>query len=135
MVRSIALPDPSCWPSAADWAAVPRARLAKHVVHTVGPIYRDGSHGERQLLERAYRSSIELALQHGARSIAFPAISCGAYGYPHAEAAEVALTVSMAALRAHAQLEEIRFVLFGDAIHAVFSARKTELDERMRSPT
>jgi O-acetyl-ADP-ribose deacetylase (regulator of RNase III) len=107
------------------------ALRAKHVVHTVGPIYRGGSHGETELLESAYRNSIALALQHGARTIAFPAISCGVYGYPHAEAAEIALTVSMAELRAHAQLEEIRFVLFGDAIHAVFELQRAKLEQRM----
>jgi O-acetyl-ADP-ribose deacetylase (regulator of RNase III) len=109
------------------------ALKAKHVVHTVGPIYRGGSQGEPELLASAYRNSIALARAHGARSIAFPAISCGVYGYPHAEAAEIALSVSLAELRAHAQLEQIRFVLLSEAVYAVFAAQKTELEERLRA--
>jgi O-acetyl-ADP-ribose deacetylase (regulator of RNase III) len=100
---------------------------AKHVVHTVGPIYRDGAHGEPALLRSAYRNSLQLALAHGARSIAFPAVSCGVYGYPAAEAAEIALSVSLDALREHDALDEIRFVLFGDAIYATFAQVKSRL--------
>src|SRR5262245_27461264 len=62
------------------------ALSARHVVHTVGPIYRGGGHSEAALLRAAYENSIALALTHGARSIAFPAISCGVYGYPLEEA-------------------------------------------------
>jgi O-acetyl-ADP-ribose deacetylase (regulator of RNase III) len=63
---------------------------AAHVIHTVGPVWRGGRHGEPELLAASYRNSLRLARGHGLRSIAFPAISCGAYGYPPELAAEVA---------------------------------------------
>ena len=64
---------------------------ARYVIHTVGPVWRGGAHGEAQLLAACYRSALELAHQHHARSIAFPAISCGVYGYPVDEAAAIAV--------------------------------------------
>src|SRR6202789_1664458 len=63
---------------------------AKFVIHAVGPRYRDGRHGEPELLAGCYRTSLALAAQHGIASIAFPAISCGIYGYPIPEAARIA---------------------------------------------
>jgi len=66
---------------------------ARHVISTVGPVWQDGRHGEAELLERAYRSSFELALQNGIRTIAFPAISTGVYGFPKDKAARIALRV------------------------------------------
>ncbi|WP_278462467.1 macro domain-containing protein [Thomasclavelia spiroformis] len=63
---------------------------AKYIIHAVGPIYRDGKHGEREILEAAYRNSLLLAKQYKLRSIAFPLISSGIYGYPYNEALEVA---------------------------------------------
>lgn len=63
---------------------------AAHVIHTVGPVWRGGEHGEPELLAACYRNALRLAREHGLRSIAFPAISCGAYGYPPELAAEVA---------------------------------------------
>ncbi len=66
---------------------------AKWIVHTVGPVWHGGDHNEEHLLESCYRSSLELALQHDARTIAFPSISTGAYGYPKEEAASVAVRV------------------------------------------
>ena len=64
---------------------------ARHVIHTVGPVWRGGGHGEPDLLASCYRSAMTLARQHQARSIAFPAISCGAYGYPLDDAAAIAM--------------------------------------------
>ena len=82
---------------------------ARHVIHTVGPIYNRVPNPEA-LLGAAYRSSLALANQHGLRSVAFPAISCGVFGYPLDEAAEVALE----SCQAHSgALAEVRFVLFG----------------------
>ena len=66
---------------------------AKWVIHTVGPVWRGGARGEPALLESAYRQSLDLALEHSARSVAFPAISTGAYGFPKKQAARIALTV------------------------------------------
>ena len=66
---------------------------ARYVISTVGPIWRGGGHGEAALLERCYRCAFELALKHGVRTIAFPAISTGIYGYPKREAASIALGV------------------------------------------
>ena len=68
---------------------------AKWVIHTVGPVWHGGSHGEPQLLENCYRNSLSVALQHNVNSIAFPAISTGVYGYPKPEAAKIALSVMM----------------------------------------
>ena len=83
---------------------------ARHVIHTVGPVYKSAA-ASASLLESAYRSSLELASENGLRSIAFPAISCGVYGYPLEEAAPIALETS----RENAgKLGEIRFVLFGE---------------------
>jgi O-acetyl-ADP-ribose deacetylase (regulator of RNase III) len=89
---------------------------AKHVIHTVGPVY-DRDPDPARALASAFRSSLALAEQHGLRTIAFPAISCGAYGYPHDEAAAIA--VGVARERPWA-LDEIRFVLFDDRLAEVF---------------
>ncbi len=86
---------------------------ARFVIHTVGPVYRDGRHGEGDRLASAYRRSLEVAVANGVRSIAFPSISTGAYGYPIAEAAAVALrTVSDVLRDAPGPLQVVRFVLF-----------------------
>src|SRR2546423_12702121 len=63
---------------------------ARHVIHTVGPVYRDGRHGEPELLASCYRTSLALAAEHGIRTIAFPAISCGAYRFPLEDAVDIA---------------------------------------------
>jgi O-acetyl-ADP-ribose deacetylase len=92
---------------------------ARYVVHTVGPVWQGGDMGEPELLASCHRRSLEVARELGARTIAFPAISCGLYGYPGKLAAEVA----MRTVRAHGHdLELIRFVLFGDALYDAFSA-------------
>jgi O-acetyl-ADP-ribose deacetylase (regulator of RNase III) len=89
---------------------------ARHVVHTVGPVWRGGNAGEVVLLAAAYRNSLERARELGLRSVAFPSISTGAYGYPIASAARTAIATVLEHLRAHAGVfEEIRFVLFSDA--------------------
>jgi O-acetyl-ADP-ribose deacetylase (regulator of RNase III) len=103
---------------------------ARHVVHAVGPVYRDGRHGERELLASAYRRSLEVATEHGARSIAFPSISTGAYRYPVAEAAAVALgTVARYLIERPGRLDRVRFVLFTPADLGVYEAALAALPE------
>ena len=88
---------------------------ARHVIHTVGPVWRDGGGGEPAQLADAYRNSLRLAREHGLASVAFPSISTGAYGYPIGLAADVALRTVAAELRAHGSPAEVRFVLFSEA--------------------
>lgn len=92
----------------------------KYVIHAVGPIYRDGQHGEAELLASAYRKSLSLAIEHGCQSVAFPALSCGAYGYPVEEAAKIALGTTMEFLRQHGKPALVRFVLFGQSTYDTF---------------
>ncbi len=86
---------------------------ARYVVHTVGPIYRDGKRGEAALLANAYKSCLTLVSQYKLRSIAFPSIGTGAYGYPMNEAAAIALKTVMDYLKTHTDIQLVRFVLFG----------------------
>ncbi len=88
---------------------------AKFVVHTVGPVWRDGMHGEPALLARCYRRSIALAAQAGAASIAFPCISTGVYGYPPAQAARTAVDTVRDTLTAFPQIREVVFCCFSAA--------------------
>ena len=84
---------------------------AKWVIHTVGPVYRDGSHGEPVLLASCYRNSLQLAAGNGIKSIAFPSISTGVYGYPVEEAAAIAVRAVQAFLSAHPDMS-VTFVCF-----------------------
>ena len=93
---------------------------AKYVVHTVGPVYRDGNHGEPGLLASCYRRSLEVALENGAKTIAFPAISCGVYGYPVSDAAKIAVETVAAFVRANERFERVRFVLFSGDVYGPF---------------
>jgi O-acetyl-ADP-ribose deacetylase (regulator of RNase III) len=86
---------------------------AKYVIHAVGPVYRDGRHGEPEKLAGCYRTAMELAEEKGCKTIAFPAISCGVYGYPMTDAARIALTTVGEKLVGGGKLQEARFVLFG----------------------
>ncbi len=98
----------------------PGGRLAaRHVIHTVGPIY--GQHGgeEPRLLAACYASCIALAIEHGLATVAFPAISTGVYGYPKPEAARVAVAAVRLALERHASLRQVRLVYFSDADAAI----------------
>jgi O-acetyl-ADP-ribose deacetylase (regulator of RNase III) len=107
---------------------------ARWVIHTVGPIYRDGKHGEAELLASAYRNSLRLAGKRGIRSVAFPSISTGAYGYPVAEAARIALTTLIAFLEAHPEIVLVRFVLFGQAALRAYEAALGELSPAGSDP-
>lgn len=88
---------------------------AKHVIHAVGPIYEDGTQGEEKLLASAYRSSLDLCVQHLFRRVAFPAISTGSYGYPKEEAAKVAFNTVKEWLAMHQLPENVIFCCFMDA--------------------
>lgn len=87
---------------------------AKHVIHAVGPIYMDGKSGEAELLASVYRKSLEVASGNGIKSISFPSISTGAYGYPINEAAGIALRTVIDFLKRHKSPTLVRFVLFSD---------------------
>jgi len=99
---------------------------ARHVIHAVGPVYRGGGHGEAELLAGAYKRSLELATENGLKSIAFPSISTGAYGYPVEEASRIALGTVMDFLKKHSGIELVRFVLFSEKD---FNAYRTALEE------
>ncbi len=92
---------------------------ARYVIHAVGPVYR-GQPRDAELLASAYRSSLLLASQHGARTLAFPAISTGIYGYPLNQAAPVALHAVKVYLEEHPEIELVRFVLWNDQAYAAF---------------
>jgi O-acetyl-ADP-ribose deacetylase (regulator of RNase III) len=93
---------------------------AKYVIHTVGPVYRDGKHDEPKLLENAYRNCLKLASSKVIRSISFPSISTGAYRYPLEDAAEIALRTAVQYLKENTDIELIRFVLFGQKTLEVY---------------
>jgi O-acetyl-ADP-ribose deacetylase (regulator of RNase III) len=100
---------------------------ARYVIHTVGPVYRDGDHGEPALLASAYRRSLEVASAHGIASIAFPSISTGAYRFPIAEAAAIALATVRDYLAGHPEIDLVRFVLFSAADRKVYEDAAREI--------
>lgn len=87
---------------------------ARYVIHAVGPIYRDGKSGEEGLLASAYKKSLEIAIERGLRTVAFPSISTGAYGYPIDKASEIALRTVINFIEKNKGLDLVRFVLFSD---------------------
>jgi O-acetyl-ADP-ribose deacetylase (regulator of RNase III) len=103
---------------------------ARYVIHTVGPVYRGGSAGEASKLESCYRRSLEIASEKGLETVAFPAISCGVYGYPIQEAARIALTTVARYLEAHQEIREVRFVLFSRGDLEVYEKALEELRKR-----
>src|SRR5512136_2803848 len=94
---------------------------AKYVIHTVGPVYQDGTKGEAALLKSAHLESLKLASSKKLNSVAFPAISTGVYGYPVSEAAHIALTTVIDYLKEHADIGLVRFVLFGRNTYEIFA--------------
>lgn len=94
---------------------------ARFVIHTVGPVYRDGTKGEGKLLASAYRESLTLALKNGLRSVSFPSISTGAYGYPIDEASEIAIATVVDFIRKNKGLKLVRFVLFSERDFSAYS--------------
>src|SRR6266581_8761332 len=95
---------------------------AKYIIHSVGPVWQGGRSGEPELLASCYRRSLELALAHGIRTIAFPAISCGVYGYPMGLAAKIAVRESLQFTQEHDAIEIVTFALFGAGALAVYEA-------------
>jgi len=89
---------------------------ARWVIHAVGPIWRGGAHGEPELLASAYRESLRLAMAHGVRTIAFPAISCGVYGYPVGEAASIAVGEVRSFLQSEPVVERVILTCFGQTV-------------------
>jgi O-acetyl-ADP-ribose deacetylase (regulator of RNase III) len=99
---------------------------ARHVIHTVGPVWHGGTRGEAGLLRSCYRNSFLLARRHGLKSIAFPAISCGVYGYPLREATRIALSAAREEAQAD-HLERIVFVPFNEEALGIYRAVAQEL--------
>jgi O-acetyl-ADP-ribose deacetylase len=100
---------------------------AKHVIHAVGPIWRGGNRGEADLLAGAYRRSLELAVENGCQSLALPALSTGAYGYPMDLAARIAMSTAVEFLRQRGEPKVVRFVLFDAGAYGTFAAVLKEL--------
>ncbi len=101
---------------------------AKYVIHTVGPVWRGGTGGEAKLLTSAYQESLRLASEYGLKSISFPSISTGAYGYPVAEAARVALRAVVDFLRqCETSLQEVYFVLYDARTYNTYTSKLAEL--------
>jgi O-acetyl-ADP-ribose deacetylase len=96
---------------------------AKHVIHTVGPVYRGGASGEARLLESCYRRCFEVAHENNLKSIAFPSVSTGVYGYPIEEAASIAVKTSLAQLERFPEIEKVIFVLFSEKDLHVYENR------------
>jgi O-acetyl-ADP-ribose deacetylase (regulator of RNase III) len=95
---------------------------ARHVIHAVGPVWKGGGAGEEELLASCYRASLQLALDNGARTVAFPAISCGAYGYPLEQAARIAVTEVGAFTAKHPAIAKVFLVCFGADVYSAYKA-------------
>lgn len=93
---------------------------AHYVIHTAGPVWRGGIKGEPQLLASCYESSLNLALKNGIKSIAFPAISCGIYGYPPSQAATIAVTEAASFLTLHPEIDTVYFVCFDQPVYDAY---------------
>ncbi|MGC1435487.1 MAG: O-acetyl-ADP-ribose deacetylase [Terriglobales bacterium] len=100
---------------------------AKHVIHTVGPVYRDGESGEAEKLASCHRESIRLADQHAIKSLSFPAISTGAFGYPSSVAASIAISSTVEALASTNHVSRVRFVLFDVATLRTYTRAAEQL--------
>ena len=93
---------------------------ARFVLHTVGPVWNGGGHNEPELLASCYRSCFALAREHDLRTLAFPAISCGVYGYPIGPAVEIALRETHSELKSNNFLEKVIFACFGDEVYSSY---------------
>ena len=93
---------------------------ARFVIHTVGPVWRGGERHEPEILANCYRNSLQLAVENGLKTIAFPAISCGAYGYPIPDAAQIAVKTTRNFLVIEDKIDKVIFVLWGDDIYDAY---------------
>jgi O-acetyl-ADP-ribose deacetylase (regulator of RNase III) len=93
---------------------------ARFVIHTVGPVWRGGKRHEPEILANCYQSSLQLAVENGIRTIAFPAISCGAYGYPIPDAAQIAVKTTRIFLATGDKIDKVVFVLWGEDIYDAY---------------
>jgi O-acetyl-ADP-ribose deacetylase (regulator of RNase III) len=100
---------------------------SRYVIHAVGPVWRGGEHGEDKLLASAYRESLALASEHGLKTVAFPSLSTGAYGYPIEKASRIALCTVIEYLNGHPEVELVLFVLFSDADLRVYESALRDL--------
>jgi O-acetyl-ADP-ribose deacetylase (regulator of RNase III) len=92
----------------------------RFVIHTVGPVWKGGKHHEPETLANCYRNSLQLAVQNEIKTIAFPAISCGAYGYPIPEAAQIALKTARDFLATDDSIDKVTFVLWGEDVYNAY---------------
>ena len=93
---------------------------ARFVIHTVGPVWRGGKHSEPETLANCYRNSLQVAVENAIKTIAFPAISCGAYGYPILEAAQMAVKTTRELLANTNKIERVIFVLWGEEVYQAY---------------
>jgi O-acetyl-ADP-ribose deacetylase len=93
---------------------------ARFVIHTVGPVWKGGTRHEPEILANCYRNSLQLAVENEIKTIAFPAISCGAYGYPISEAAQIALKATRDFLATDDSIDKVAFVLWGEDIYDAY---------------
>ena len=105
---------------------------ARHVIHTVGPVWRGGGNGEDELLSSCYRSCLGLAARHGLRAIAFPSISTGAYGYPFERATDIALAETARFLGGSELPGRVIFVCFGQPAYDRYAAALAKMEARMK---
>jgi len=108
---------------------------AQYVIHTVGPVYRGGKNGEAEKLASCHRESIRLADEHGIKSLSFPAISTGAFGYPAAEAASIAISSTVEALASASFVSTVRFVLFDVATLRAYTRAAEKLQNQNPVPS
>ena len=129
MAPSTGPPVPSCWRNAGPWEAAPPEKPgspdgydlpAGRVMHTVGPVWKGGSHGEDALLAGCYRSCFAIAEEHGFRTIAFPAVSAGAYGFPMDRAAATAVTETAKFLARNKSVDTVMLVCFSDRAYQCY---------------
>jgi O-acetyl-ADP-ribose deacetylase (regulator of RNase III) len=93
---------------------------ARFVIHTVGPVWHGGKHGEPETLANCYRNSLQVAVENGIKTLAFPAISCGAYGYPIKEAVQIAVKTTQEFFVNDSMIEKVIFALFSDDLYEAY---------------